>query len=335
MREILIFGSKANTSIENKYLFAFKKLKKKIKIYDTDSYIPKIFKIKFINKIFLYPRILVNSFLLFTICISLKNRIILIFKGQFFLSYVINYLKKRKKHYFVNINGDDPFNFSIIDISTKNLINSLPSYDLIFIWSKRILKKLKNLTISGKIKYLPFAYDVMIEKISKNNKREKIIFYGSWDLERENFLNKIKNKDLYIFGSGWEKSSSNFYHHNRLFTKEINRKDILKNISASYAVINIFRKQNIASHNMKSFEIPAYGGIQFSEYSKELEIFFRKNKSIFFYNSAYELNKKLRIFKKKKKLNKYINYSLKDVNIHSYKNRAKKILEYVDKNKKK
>ena len=334
MRNIIIFGSIAQTSLENKYLSAFKKLKEFSKIYDTDLYFPKFFKKKFLNNLFLYPRIFFNSLLLLIICLRSKNKIIIIFKGQFFLGFIINYLKNKNKHFFVNINGDDPFNFSLIDISTKNLIRSLSSYDLVFTWSKNILRSIKGLKLECKIEYLPFAYDEIVKNFAKRIKREKVIFYGSWDLNREKFLNELKNDDVHIFGDGWKNCSFNFFHRDRLFTKEINRKKILKEISKSYAVINMFRKQNYSSHNMKSFEIPAYGGIQFSEYSKELESFFKKNKSIFFYRSAKDLTKKLKIFKKKKKFDQYIKYALESVSNQSYKERAKKVLDYVYKYKK-
>ena len=58
-------------------------------------------------------------------------------------------------------------------------------------------------------------------------------------------------------------SSETFFITKNIVSKEIDRNQIIKEISRSYAVINIFREQNYGSHNMKTFEIPAYGGIQF------------------------------------------------------------------------
>lgn len=333
MRKIIIFGSSSKTSIEKKFFFEFKKINKSTKIYDTDLHFPKIFKFKFINKIFLFPRILFNSIFMLIICFNTKNCLVLVFKGQFFSSFIIKYLKKKNNHYFINFNGDDPFNFSIIDISTKYLIKSLKEYNLVLIWSKRILKKIKAQKISNKIEYLPFGYDKMITSFNSKKIRKRVIFYGSWDKHRENFLNKIKLNDLYIFGSGWEHSSEKFFHHKNIVSKEINRGQIIKEISRSYAVINIFRNQNYGSHNMKTFEIPAYGGIQFSQYSKEVSSFFKKNKSIFFYSSAGDLVKKLKKFKKSNSFGIFIKNSLKDVKNQSYKKRVNKILEYVKKHK--
>ena len=333
MRNIIIFGSSAKTSIEKKFFFEFKKINKLTKIYDTDFYFPKILKFKVINKFFVFPRILFNSFLMLIICLRYKNSLIIVFKGQFFLSYIIRYLKNRNNHYFINFNGDDPFNFSIIDISTKSLIKSLKEYNLVLIWSKKILKKIKAKKISNKVEYLPFAYDKMVNSFNYRKNRKKVLFYGSWDKHREKFLNKIKLDDLFIFGTGWEHSSENFLHRKNIIPKEIYRDQIIREISKSYAVINIFRKQNFGSHNMKTFEIPAYGGIQFSQYSEEVSSFFKKNRSIFFHKSSKDLLSKLKKFKKLDSFDSFIKNSLKDVKKESYKERVKKIFEYVKKYK--
>ena len=123
------------------------------------------------------------------ICFNSKNSLILVFKGQFFLSFIIKFLKRRNNNYFINFNGDDPFNLSIIDISTKSLIKSLKEYNLVLIWSKNF-KKIKALKISKKL-ILPFGYDKIIT--SYNSKKiEKVIFYGTWDKHRENFLEQNK-----------------------------------------------------------------------------------------------------------------------------------------------
>ena len=333
MRNIIIFGSSAKTSIEKKFFFEFKKINKLTKIYDTDFYFPKIFKLKFINNFFVFPRILFNSFLMLIICLNYKNSLIIVFKGQFFLAFIIRYLKDRNNHYFINFNGDDPFNFSIIDISTKSLIKSLKEYNLVLIWSKKILKKIKAKKISNNIEYLPFGYDKMVKSFNSKKNRKKVLFYGSWDKKREKFLNKIKLDNLFIFGAGWGHSSENFLHRKNVVSKEIDRDQIIREISKSYAIINIFREQNFGSHNMKTFEIPAYGGIQFSPYSKEVSSFFKNNKSIFFYKSSKDLLKKLKKFKKLDSFDNFIKNSLKDVKKESYKERVKKIFEYAEKYK--
>ena len=98
---------------------------------------------------------------------------------------------------------------------------------------------------------------------------------------------------MYIFGTGWQHSSETFFHHKNIVSKEIDRNQIIKEISRSYAVINIFREQNYRSHNMKTFEIPAYRRNSIFSIFKGSS-FFKNNRSIFFYSSAGDLVKKLK-----------------------------------------
>ena len=45
--------------------------------------------------------------------------------------------------------------------------------------------------------------------------------------------------------------------------------------------LNLFRQYNEGSHNMRTFEIPAVGGIQLTEYSTEQADFFKEGEEIF------------------------------------------------------
>ena len=57
-------------------------------------------------------------------------------------------------------------------------------------------------------------------------------------------------------------------------------KKFAKVICESHASLNIFRKQNELSHNMKTFEIPAMGGLMITKRSKEQDFFSPKIKHV-------------------------------------------------------
>ena len=55
----------------------------------------------------------------------------------------------------------------------------------------------------------------------------------------------------------------------------------LKKIISSYAIsVNILRLKNKNSHNMKSFEIPALGGLMLTNFSREQMLFLNKTKNV-------------------------------------------------------
>lgn len=53
--------------------------------------------------------------------------------------------------------------------------------------------------------------------------------------------------------------------------------------------LNFFRPHNVESHNMRSFEVPACGGIMLGEDSIEHRDFFEINREAFYFRSPEEM----------------------------------------------
>ena len=101
-------------------------------------------------------------------------------------------------------------------------------------------------------------------------------------------------------------------------------------IAKSKISLNILRAQNITSHNMKTFEIPAMNGLMLTKRSKEQNIFFPENVACLMYNSEKEIIKKIKFVienpKKAQKIKKHGNkLSLK----HTYKARSFYLLKKI------
>ena len=62
-------------------------------------------------------------------------------------------------------------------------------------------------------------------------------------------------------------------------------------VQTAVANINILRPQNLIenSHNMRTFEIPALGGVLLSNFTEEQATYFEPGKEILFYNNYSEL----------------------------------------------
>ena len=117
---------------------------------------------------------------------------------------------------------------------------------------------------------------------------------------------------------------------NILICPKVNAKQSSKIIQNSKISLNILRKQNYGSHNMKTFEIVSMNGLMLTNRSKEQNYFFPENRSCFMYSSqnemlkkidflVYNYNKMLKIIRKGNQLSK----------AHSYRNRAKYILNEI------
>jgi len=324
-KKILIIGSNEKFSLENMYFRAFKSLKHNVHFHHVYN-IRKNLVEKFLWKyckffFFLFIRKKIINFL------KLKRNyydLIIIFKGLYLNKDFITKAKKLgNKAKWINIYPDDPFDVnSLNDISNKNLLKSINSFDIFFIWSTKILNKLKINYPNTKICYLPFGYDSFYhKKYYKNKKKEyDISFIGTADKKRYYFLNKLKEFKIILAGNGWSKFKLS---NNIRYVGTANVKQFSKIINLSHISLNILRDQNEKSHNMKTFEIPAMGGLLLTKRSYEQNLFFPENKSSLMYKNIFELKNKIFFAKNNnKKIIKFKRNSKKNLKKQSYKDRA-------------
>ena len=328
---ILIIGSNNKNSLEIFYKKSFYSIGiKKIYFFSNNIYFYLYCLFSSMRAKFLYHLIRpiyenrINFFLKKIGSIDL----IIIFKG---IEINKDFLIKLKNRYpaakIINIYTDDPFNLRSVSTSSSLLLSSIPVYDFFFIWSKKIKFKLRKKYKYRKIfYYLPFGYNQRASYVIKKKIDINFIsFIASSDKYRENMIKRIKSIKLNIFGNSW---SSNLPNHS--INTFVHGKKLIDIIAKSYASINILRKQNLTSHNMKTFEIPAMGGLLVTTRSKEQNLFFPENKASIMFNSAKELEKKILFLRKNQKI--ALNIRKKGFELshkHSYKNRAKYILKTI------
>ena len=286
MKKILIIGSNEFFSLEKMYLRAFKSLGHDAQIYHVynirKNFLSNLFW-KFF-RFFYFKKFRLNLINFFK---NKKNKfdLIIVFKGIFLDKKTILDCKKYSEcDKWANIFSDDPFNISYFrDISNSATLKSLNSYDFFFTWSHKLVIKLRKIISKNKIYYLPFGYDEFLHKgLKKSKKKFDISFIGTADAERYNFLKKIKNYKVIIAGDGWKNKT---FPSNFKIKPKVNAKKSAKIIQMSRISLNLLRKQNIGSHNMKTFEIPAMNGLMLTPRSKEQNYFFPENKSSFMFST--------------------------------------------------
>ena len=325
-KKILLVGSKEEFTLEKMYFRAFKKIGLKVTLYHSNNSVKSMIG-KFFEKhlSFLYNFYVRKKFVNFFFKKQNKYDLVIIFKGLFLNKEIIEKIKETNIK-IVNIFPDDPLNTKIKNISNKNLVDCIEDYDLFCLWSQKIIKKIQKLKPNSHLYYLPFGYDEFIHK--KSSKKKKYIntinFFGSYDHTRLDFLKKIKNNNLIIFGNNWGNHIKN--EGNYIFGKKL-----CSIISSSLISINLLRDQNETSHNMRTFEVPAMGGLLLTKRSIEQNKFFPENKASLMYENKREFVKKINfILKNRNKMVKIRKLSYKLSKKHSYTNRARNILKRLN-----
>lgn len=218
-----------------------------------------------------------------------KNNIdkIFIFKGTDLKYSTLKKIKGLGVDIF-GFNPDDPFNRASCKI---DLEKSLTLYDKFFIWSELLVNKIDKI-IPKNVHYLPFATDTNIMKLKEfKGFNYDISFIGNADEERVKCIKDLAKLvsdlslsiNIDVFGNSWPSIKGVTLHG------QVNGDDYFEVIRSSKCSINILRLQNKNSNNMRTFEVPASGGILYHEFSQEAKKIFHDDDPVYFFSSSQEL----------------------------------------------
>jgi spore maturation protein CgeB len=216
--------------------------------------------------------------------------IIWIFKGLEIFPSTLE--KLRVKFRLANFNPDHPFIIIAGANGNSNVKNSVGLYHLHFSYHSALVRRIQE---EYKIRavFLPFAYDRFdLEYRPPETVSEilRLCFQANPDAWRVKKIKILADAGIPVdvYGHGWRRTSLMDYKNVTLFPIAARTKFWLLN--QEYRIqLNLFRKYNNDSHNMRTFEIPAVGGIQLSPYSEEQAEFFVQNREIFLFRDDAEM----------------------------------------------
>lgn len=217
---------------------------------------------------------------------AFKPNVIFIFKGmEIFPSTLKAFRLQGIK--LVNYNPDNPFLFTGRGSGNRNITDSISLYDFHFTYSKTIGNTLSN-TTNTPVRILPFGFDLSSEDFELSQMHEeclKVAFVGNPDKRRSAFIYNLAagGVSIDVFGDGWNKfvSHPNIISHNSVYDNSL--WDTLRKYRVQ---LNIMRIHNLDSHNMRTFEIPAVGGIQLAPDTKDHHVYFTPEVDIFLYKNT-------------------------------------------------
>lgn len=215
--------------------------------------------------------------------------IVWVFKGMEILSETILDIKKGGAK-VVNYNPDHPFLFSGIGSGNKNVTNSFSLFDYHITYNTSLKEKIEQ-DYGIPTFILPFGYELkseLYQSVSKLDEVNKVCFIGNPDTTRIKFISYLleNNISLTVFGHGWDSKLTGF--RNCEIFDAVYHEKMWENMHRYRVQLNIFREHNMGSHNMRTFEIPAIGGIQLAPDTLEHRAFFEPENEIFLYQDLKE-----------------------------------------------
>lgn len=302
LSKILLVGAFPDNPAIYTYALSFNTALQKLG-YHVDSF-------NYRNKIFPGPfarfnNIAINKALIKKVAAT-KPDLIFLVKAENITTETLAFIKKNLCHKIINFYPDNPFALWNGN-SNHEVLTSLPLLSCFLSWSQMLTPSLQSAGCANVCSF-PFGYDEEIFLSTQNTfvPDEKkyaadVCFVGTWEPMREQWLaelvDRMPNITLAIWGNDWHKKC-----HSAKLTKSIRGDAIYNNemiqaFRASKIVLNFIRVQNMTSHNMRTFEVPASNTFLLTQHTYEqAELYFKAGVSIACFVDADDLANKVAFY---------------------------------------
>ena len=131
--------------------------------------------------------------------------------------------------------------------------------------------------------------DGVFEHIASVEEKKQVGFVGNPDFIRARIIRQLAACGLQVdvYGHGWKKYLPK--HPQIDVFDAVYGTGFWEKLRQYRIQLNIFRPHNFGSHNMRSFEVPAAGGVMLAPDSPEHREFFEPHQEAFFYQREEDI----------------------------------------------
>jgi spore maturation protein CgeB len=284
--KILIVGAEEVYSIENYFVKYFHQMGEEVHLFPAQNIFYNLYKSTYSKILFriglsnIYVKI--NDRLKLDVE-KIRPDVVFVFKGMEIFPQTLSWIKSLGIK-LANYNPDNPFIFSGRGSGNKNITESIGLYDLHFTYSLEVKARIEQ-EFNSRTVWLPFGFEIspgLYDRCAAEVELNKLCFVGNPDKHRVKFLEDLADQGIAVdlYGFHWHK----FIGHPLVNLHPPVYADQLWKTLRRYRVqLNLMRIHNLNSHNMRTFEVPAVGGIMLAPSTKEHSLFFTDQKEAFFF----------------------------------------------------
>lgn len=207
--------------------------------------------------------------------------LVLVIKGAFIDSRMIDYLRMRFDSPIVCWNPDSPLDGAISNRGA-GIRSAIAAYDAYITWANDVAEQLLPIT---RVLVIPFAWDpeLMPPTPGHGVAAGRIVFIGTGSSERCDWLTGLAYLRPLIFGARWPAIDG------------LDIRPPIRGLSFCRVVgeakwnLNLLRPQNARSHNMRTFELVGAGGTQVAPYTDDHERFLGSDSQTALFRTRKEL----------------------------------------------
>ncbi|KAF0245197.1 MAG: hypothetical protein FD180_1850 [Planctomycetota bacterium] len=259
--------------------------------------------------------------------------VILIFKGTpFSRTFLEECARVCPRAVWVNVNPDDPTNLAARGSTSRDVFESLSFFDLYVTYSRSLAPRLRDLGCR-RVERIPFGFDADVHRppsIAPPASPQGVSFIGTWDPERESILAGIADFDVRVFGPHWNRASAASKKRLNIAGDALFGESYSREIHGSLVSLNLLRPQSRDSQNMRTFEIPAVGGLMLTEPTPELSEFLTPDEAFLTFSTPGELRAQIaRVAAAPGEFDRVRERALKEISAHSYDDRARRLVDCI------
>jgi Glycosyl transferases group 1 len=212
--------------------------------------------------------------------------LVLVIKGAFIDSRMIDYLRIRFDSPVACWNPDSPFDRTISNRGA-GIRSAIAAYDAYITWAYDVAEQL--LPIVRPV-VIPFAWDpdLMPPTPGHGEAAGRIVFIGTGSKERCDWLAGLAHLRPLIFGNGWPAIDG------LDIRPPVRGLSFCRIVSEAKWNLNLLRPQNARSHNMRTFELVGAGGTQVAPYTDDHQRFLGSDSRTVLFRTSRELEDILR-----------------------------------------
>lgn len=289
VRNLLILGLSFQECMEAFYVRAFERLGIQVTLFDAERSLAWCRGGRIRNRLTLPMQHLLTHRALSQFYSNPRWDAVLVFRGYMLAVDTIRECRGRADVPWTILNPDSPFELSLAS-STRHVRSAIPEYDLYFIWSRSIVGKLHSVGCKRPI-YLPCAYDESTHFPATNldpSLHRTITLVGTYDRQRAQMMESVSDLPIRIYGGGWDRVSP-LSKLRRKISGPVRGAALRSVITSSLACLNLLRSQNLDAHNMRTFEVPAMGGVLLTTRSEDQQEFFPDGEACLMFSTPDEL----------------------------------------------
>jgi spore maturation protein CgeB len=244
------------------------------------------------------------------------------------------YKQARPATKLICYNADDPITTYSRGGNRPWVSQAIPCFDLFCTYNGLLVEPIRAAG-ARRVLRLPFAWDPAIHPMQPQDGYDHdVVFVGNADAYREEWLTNIlkvpsaRDWRMAVFGL-WQDVADPVLAE-RIQHRQVVGGEMAQVLARSKVALNVLRRQNEGSHNMRTFETPGCGGLMASQYSAEQDAVFPVDEAAIYFTTPKEAVSRIdRVLSNDALLDRLRQGARERVQTQTYGHRAAVILEHL------